>query len=86
MVNTALIAGIGILFLIVNYFLYGKYIEKKVKPTNKKTPAVLNKDKTDFYPANKFFLFGHHFASIAGAGPIIGPILAVSYFGWFFVA
>ncbi len=85
MVNTALIAGIGILFLIVNYFLYGKYIEKKVKPTNKKTPAVLNKDKTDFYPANKFFLFGHHFASIAGAGPIIGPILAVSYFGWFFV-
>jgi len=86
MVNTALIAGIGILFLIANYFLYGRYIEKKVKPTNKKTPAVLNKDKTDFYPANKFFLFGHHFASIAGAGPIIGPILAISYFGWFFVA
>ena len=80
--NTGLIALIGIVFLIVNYFLYGKYIEKKIKPTNKKTPAVLNKDKTDFYPANKFFLFGHHFASIAGAGPIIGPILAVSYFGW----
>jgi carbon starvation protein len=73
---------VGILFLIGNYFLYGKFIEKKIKPTSKKTPAVLNKDKTDFYPANKFFLFGHHFASIAGAGPIIGPILAVSYFGW----
>jgi len=82
MVNAALIAIVGILFLIGNYFLYGKYIEKKIKPTNKKTPAVLNKDKTDYYPANKFFLFGHHFASIAGAGPIIGPILAVSYFGW----
>lgn len=86
MVNSALIALAGILFLIINYFIYGKYVEKKIKPTNKKTPAVLNKDKTDFYPSNKFFLFGHHFASIAGAGPIIGPILAVSYFGWFFVA
>jgi len=82
--NTSIIALIGILFLIGNYFLYGKYIEKKIKPTNKKTPAILNKDKTDFYPANKYFLFGHHFASIAGAGPIIGPILAVSYFGWLF--
>lgn len=82
MVSATLIVVLGILFLIGNYFLYGKYVEKKVKPSNKKTPAVLNKDKTDFYPANKFFLFGHHFASIAGAGPIIGPILAVSYFGW----
>jgi len=82
--NSALIAIIGILFLIGNYFLYGKFIEKKIKPTNKKTPAVTNRDKTDYYPANKYFLFGHHFASIAGAGPIIGPILAVSYFGWLF--
>jgi len=86
MVNAALIALIGIVFLIANYFLYGRFIEKKIKPTNKKTPAFINKDKTDFYPANKFFLFGHHFASIAGAGPIIGPILAVSYFGWLAVA
>jgi len=82
MVNAALIAIVGIAFLIGNYFLYGKYIEKKIKPTNKKTPAVLKKGETDYYPSNKFFLFGHHFASIAGAGPIIGPILAVSYFGW----
>jgi len=82
--NSALIAIIGLIFLIGNYFLYGKYIEKKIKPSNKKTPAQTNKDKTDFYPANKYFLFGHHFASIAGAGPIIGPILAVSYFGWLF--
>jgi carbon starvation protein len=83
--NAALIALIGVLFLIINYFLYGKYIEKKIHPTLKKTPAQTNKDRTDYYPSNKYFLFGHHFASIAGAGPIIGPILAVSYFGWFFV-
>jgi carbon starvation protein len=84
--NSAIIAIIGILFLIGNYFLYGKYIEKKIKPTNKKTPSHTNKNKTDFYPSNKYFLFGHHFESIAGAGPIIGPILAVSYFGWLFTA
>ncbi len=84
--NAAIIALVGIIFLIANYFLYGRFIEKKIKPTNKKTPAFINKDKTDFYPANKFFLFGHHFASIAGAGPIIGPILAVSYFGWLAVS
>ena len=58
MVNAALIALIGIIFLIANYFLYGKYVEKKIKPTNKKTPAFINKDKTDFYPANKFFYLG----------------------------
>jgi len=58
MVNAALIAIIGILFLIGNYFLYGRYIEKKIKPTNKKTPAVLNKGKIDYYPSNKFFLLG----------------------------
>ncbi len=85
MVNAAIIAFVGIAFLIINYFLYGKFIEKKIKPTNRKTPAFINKDKVDFYPANKLFLFGHHFASIAGAGPIIGPILAVSYFGWLVV-
>jgi len=84
--NAALIAIIGVLFLIGNYFLYGRYIEKKIKPSNKKTPAWKNKDKTDYYPSNKYFLFGHHFASIAGAGPIIGPILALSYFGWLFAA
>lgn len=84
--NAALVALIAILFLIGNYFLYGRFIERKIKPSNKKTPAHLNKDKTDYYPSNKYFLFGHHFASIAGAGPIIGPILALSYFGWLFTA
>ena len=81
MVNAAIIAFVGITFLIINYFLYGKFIEKKIKPTNRKTPAFINKDKVDFYPANKFFLFGHHFASIAGVGPIVGPILGAVY-GW----
>lgn len=80
--NAGIIAIIAGAFLILNYWIYGKFIEGKIRPTNKKTPAQLNKDEVDYYPANKYFLFGHHFASIAGAGPIIGPILAVSYFGW----
>lgn len=80
--NSAIIASIVGAFLIANYWLYGRYIEKKIKPNRlKKTPAMTKKD-IDYYPSNKFFLFGHHFASIAGGGPIIGPILAVSYFGW----
>lgn len=71
------------LWLFLGYRIYGSFIERRLKPTDKvKTPAVLNKDKTDYSPASKPFLVGHHFASIAGAGPIIGPILAVSYFGW----
>src|SRR3546814_17086438 len=40
------------------------------------TPAVLNNDGLDFVPTNKHILFGHHFAAIAGAGPLVGPVLA----------
>src|SRR3972149_763753 len=47
-----------------------------------KTPASIKKEGVDFSASKKPFLLGHHFASIAGAGPIIGPILAVNYFGW----
>lgn len=72
------------IWLIAGYFIYGKFLEKKlIKPNDKrKTPAKLYQKEIDFKPTKKPFLFGHHFASIAGAGPIIGPILAVSYFGW----
>ena len=42
----------------------------------------MKKNDSDFSPAKKPLLIGHHFEAIAGAGPIIGPILAVSYFGW----
>mgnify|MGYP003980808991 FL=1 len=46
--NAAIIALIAIVFLIGNYFLYGRFVEKKIKPSNKKTPAHLNQDKTDY--------------------------------------
>ncbi|HIH51976.1 MAG TPA: carbon starvation protein A [Nanoarchaeota archaeon] len=73
--------------MYLGYRFYGRFIEKKLKINNKsKTPAFTNKNRVDFSPAKQNFLAGHHFASIAGAGPIIGPILAVSYFGWLPVA
>jgi len=70
-------------WMFFGYKIYGRFIEKKLGISDKKkTPAITRRDDVDFSPAKKPFLIGHHFASIAGAGPIIGPILAISYFGW----
>ena len=77
-----IILAVGIWFFL-GYKIYGRFIEKQIRINDKnKTPAVTKKDNVDFSPSKQPFLIGHHFASIAGAGPIIGPILAVSYFGW----
>lgn len=77
-----IIIAVG-LWLFLGYKIYGRFIAGKLKISDKnKTPAVTRRDNVDFSPAKKPFLIGHHFASIAGAGPIIGPILAISYFGW----
>ncbi|WP_300451357.1 carbon starvation CstA family protein [uncultured Helicobacter sp.] len=62
----------------IAYRFYSKYIAYKVLglDDNRATPAVVNNDGRDFVPTNKIVLFGHHFAAIAGAGPLVGPILA----------
>ncbi len=81
--NSALILLIALVWFIVGYRFYGRFIERRIKVSNKnKTPASTQKENVDFSASKKPFLLGHHFASIAGAGPIIGPILAVNYFGW----
>jgi carbon starvation protein len=82
--NSLIIAFILILWLILGYKIYGSFIEKKViKIDNSRlTPARELKDGIDYTPAKKPLLFGHHFSSIAGAGPILGPLLGVLYFGW----
>lgn len=83
MVNASLVVLLSLAWLYLGYRFYGKFVEKKIKPNDKiKTPALINKDKVDYSPSGKNFLMGHHFASIAGAGPIIGPILSIKYFGW----
>ena len=83
MVNSIWIIIIVVLWFIFSYRFYGRFIEKRLKINDKNiTPAIKRRDNIDFMPSSKPFLIGHHFASIAGAGPIIGPILAISYFGW----
>ncbi|WP_409175110.1 carbon starvation CstA family protein [Brevibacillus fortis] len=62
----------------VAYRFYSKFIAKKLMALddNRATPAEVNNDGKDFVPTNKWVLFGHHFAAIAGAGPLVGPTLA----------
>ncbi|RIE09160.1 carbon starvation protein A [Candidatus Cryosericum hinesii] len=81
---TALIVLFAAAFYIFFYFTYGKALERNVVRADGTvpTPAVRLRDNIDYIPANKFVLFGHHFASIAGAGPIVGPAIAVVW-GWF---
>jgi carbon starvation protein len=82
--NILIIASILILWLFLGYKVYGNFIEKKVLKIDKSrpTPAQEFYDGVDYSPAKKPLLFGHHFSSIAGAGPILGPLLGVLYFGW----
>ncbi len=82
--NILIIAFILILWLFLGYKIYGNFIEKKVLQVDKTrpTPAREQEDGIDYSPAKKPLLFGHHFSSIAGAGPILGPLLGVLYFGW----
>ncbi len=68
----------SVCFYAIGYRFYSKYIAEKVLELddNRATPAVVNNDGRDFVPTHKAVLFGHHFAAIAGAGPLVGPILA----------
>ena len=73
---------VAVVLLALGYIFYGSWLAKQwgVDP-NRETPAHTSYDGKDFVPANPAVLMGHHFSSIAGAGPINGPILA-SVFGW----
>lgn len=71
----------GIVFIIA-YFTYGSFIENKLQiDAKRQTPANTMYDGKDYVPAKKPVLLGHHFATIAGGGPIVGPI-AAAFFGW----
>ncbi|OCL82347.1 carbon starvation CstA family protein [Arcobacter porcinus] len=63
---------------MIAYRFYGRFVAYKVLglDKNRATPAQINDDGRDFVPTNRSVLFGHHFAAIAGAGPLVGPILA----------
>ena len=80
--NAAVILVISILLLLAGYVFYGGWLAKEwgIDP-KRKTPAHELEDGMDYVPAKAPVLMGHHFSSIAGAGPINGPIQA-AVFGW----
>ncbi|QGG54792.1 carbon starvation protein CstA [Paenibacillus sp. B01] len=71
----------SICFLLIAYRLYGTFIAYKVLKLDdsKPTPAHELEDGKDYVPTNKWVAFGHHFAAIAAAGPLVGPILAAQF-------
>ena len=75
-------AGVGVLYVIA-YYTYGRFLGNKIFKLAKDNvcPSVEMNDGADFVPSKKQVLFGHHFASIAGTGPIVGPALAIIW-GW----
>lgn len=82
--SSLIIIVIGLVLFSLAYKFYGRRLEVlwQVDP-KKPTPAYSKYDSIDYIPAkNWFVLFGHHFASIAGAGPIVGPVIAVMVWGW----
>ena len=80
--NGLVIVLIGIVDLGAGYLFYGRWLAKKWGLDPKaKTPAYTHEDGQDYVPSSKFTVFSHQFSSIAGAGPVTGPILA-SVFGW----
>lgn len=67
----------------VGYRFYGRFFEVQYEiKENEQVPSKTRFDGIDFVPTNKFVLLGHHFSSIAGAGPIVGPIIAGIAYGW----
>lgn len=72
----------GLAILVIGYVLYGGWLAKQwgVDPS-RPTPAQEMHDGVDYVPTKPYILLGHHFSSIAGAGPINGPIQA-AVFGW----
>lgn len=81
--QSAMIVVLGIAGMAFGWFVYSKFIASKIYQLdpNFVTPAHELNDGVDYLPTNKYVLWGHHFTSVAGAAPIVGPAIAV-YWGW----
>lgn len=82
--NAAVIASICLLLLFIGYRFYSKFLSSyifRTSDSDETTPAVEFNDGVDYVPTKKHVLFGHHFSSIAGAAPILGPAIAIIW-GW----
>jgi len=71
----------GFCAFAISYRFYSKWLATKVLVLNEEraTPAVLRNDNKDYVPTNRWMVFGHHFAAIAGPGPLVGPVLAAQF-------
>lgn len=81
--DTLLVAALSFGGFILAYRLYGRWLGQKIfgLDATRKTPAEQFQDGSDFVPSRRGVVFGHHFTSIAGTGPIVGPAIAV-FWGW----
>lgn len=81
--NSLVLAVVGVAMILLGYFLYSKFLSQKVYKLDPAytTPAHRFEDGVDYVPTNKWVLWGHHFTSVAGAAPIVGPAVAVIW-GW----
>lgn len=79
---TAIFLTSAVLFTVA-FFTYGRFLDRRFEIDDSRvTPSHTDYDGVDRVPAHPTVLFGHHFSSIAGAGPIVGPIIAAVAFGW----
>lgn len=81
--QSVMIVVLGIAGMSFGWFVYSKFIAEKIYQLDADfvTPAHEFNDGVDYHPTNKYVLWGHHFTSVAGAAPIVGPAIAV-YWGW----
>jgi carbon starvation protein len=82
--NSLVVAGVSVFLLVLGYIFYSRKVKQWIGLDDSEVPpAVQMNDGVDYIPARHWtVLFGHHFATIAGAAPIIGPVIACLYFGW----
>ena len=80
-INALWIVIAGLCAFAVSYRFYSKWIATKVLVLNdeRANPALVQNDGKDFVPTNRWMVFGHHFAAIAGPGPLVGPVLAAQF-------
>lgn len=77
--NATVLVIVGLIIYVVFYKAYGGFLQKSiVGKSDQEVPSKRLFDNVDYVPANKYVLFGHHFASIAGAAPIVGPAIALA--------
>jgi carbon starvation protein len=80
-INALWIVTAGLCAFAISYRFYSKWLATKVLVLNdeRATPAIVQNDGKDFVPTNRWMVFGHHFAAIAGPGPLVGPVLAAQF-------